>query len=193
MMDQKENLILPANNFQELDKQTELDGLETVVKNVLPILNSPILALLAVPVNHLKQEEKKKVKKETEVRKYLSNDDELFSEEKEESDERTKCKLGKGKESYKSTKTSEINECKRGNISEHSDLATIAENKEEQDCLVKHENLSAKFSEEEYNEEIESVSEMNEDNDHKKQGGNLEVENNSIKNGIKTLQKCNVM
>ena len=56
-MDEKE--CLTVSGYEQSEHESELDGLETVVRNVIPILNSPILALLAVPVCHLKEEKKK--------------------------------------------------------------------------------------------------------------------------------------
>ena len=56
-MDEKE--CLTVSGYQQSEHESELDGLETVVRNVIPILNSPILALLAVPVCHLQEETKK--------------------------------------------------------------------------------------------------------------------------------------
>ena len=61
-MDEKECLTM--SGYQQSEQQSELDGLETVVRNVIPILNSPILALLAVPVSHLKEEKKTIIKEQ---------------------------------------------------------------------------------------------------------------------------------
>ena len=202
-MDEKE--CLTVSGYQQSEHESELDGLETVVRNVIPILNSPILALLAVPVSHLKEEKKKiTISKEKTINNNALQFNDLLSKtiDIEGTDEITNIKKRNSKESCRSTNTTETNDYKRGNISdnaEHSDLATITENKEEQDWVVKYEEEVEK--EEDTNsseilseaEEIESITSVcTEDND-ELQKEKQEVENVLYKAGNKATQRCNVM
>ena len=202
-MDEKE--CLTVSGYEQSEHESELDGLETVVRNVIPILNSPILALLAVPVCHLKEEKKKIIiSKKDAINNNASQFDDLLSKtgDIEATDETTNITKRNSKESCRSTNTTETNDYKRGNISEnaeHSNLATITENKEEQDLVVKHEEVEKEedtfssdiISEAEVIEELECVtSESTEDNG-KPQEEKQEVETVLHKTGNKT--RCNVM
>jgi len=189
------------SGYQQSEQQSELDGLETVVRNVIPILNSPILALLAVPVSHLK-EEKKKITKEQMIQTNMSQFDELLSEsdETERTDEITNIEKRKSKECCRSIDTTKTNDYKRETISDNSDLATIIEIKDEQDFVVKHEDEREKekvgsdiLSEVEVIEEIESITSISKKDNGKLQDEKIEVENGLTKMENKTLQKCNIM
>ena len=202
-MDEKE--CLTVSGYEQSEHESELDGLETVVRNVIPILNSPILALLAVPVCHLEEEKKKNIKSKKEaMNNNASQFDDLLSKtgDIEATDETTNITKRNSKESCRSTNTTETNDYKRGNISEnaeHSNLATITENKEEQDWVVKHEEVEKEedtfssdiISEAEVIEELECVtSESTEDN------GKLQAERQEIENMLYIMGKktrCNVM
>ena len=135
----------------------------------------------------------------------MSQFDELLSKsaEIERTDEITNIEKRKSKECCRSIDTTKTNDCKRGTFSdnsEYSDLATIIENKGEQEFVVKHEDERQKgkdgsdiLSEVEVIEEIESmISESNKDNG-KLQDEKIEVGNVLSKLENKTSQKCNIM
>ena len=133
----------------------------------------------------------------------MSQFDELLSKsaEIERTDEITNIEKRKSKECCRSIDTTKTNDCKRGTFSdnsEYSDLATIIDNKDKQDFVVKHEDEREKdsfdiLSEVEVIEEIERIiSESKKDNG-KLQDEKIEVENVLSKMENKTLQKCNIM
>ena len=91
------------------------------------------------------------ITKDQMIKTNMSQFDELVSESDdiERTDEITNIENRKSKECCRSIDTTKTNDYKRGTISdnsEYSDLATIIENKDEQEFVVKHEDEREKDS-----------------------------------------------
>ena len=202
--------MLGCQSEMEIE-QADIDCLETVVKNAIPILNSPILALLAVPAGKLPLEEddtQQDIIKE-EMKNFVSKDYGAVFEQIKEAEDETCYSNRNSTECCKSTRTPEINETERGNTcakkvsAEHSEVSIVKFKPNR-----KTEETDSKDSEEHYDdtaeEDHEGMEEMkclsstdnidvNELLTSEQKPKRAEPENVSIKNEIKILQKCYIM
>merc|ERR1711874_669794 len=182
--------MLGCQSEMEIE-QADIDCLETVVKNAIPILNSPILALLAVPAGKLPLEEndtKQNIIKE-EMKNCVSKDYGAVFEQIKEAEDETCYSNRNSTECCKSTRTPEINERERGNTcaekvsAEHTEVSIgkFKQNRKTEEKDSKGSQEDYDNTTEEYHEDMEEMKCLSSADNIEQKPNRAEPENVSIK------------